>query len=325
MKTLLEKKDIQNPKSFEDIGYIYFGPLIFSFFEWLRDEVVDSDLILFNSREGYFLNQIYKIFQKKYKLPKSIYFKTSRKLSAISSFKTEDDIYNSFNLHRYSGTISSLLKDRFGLDVEVYSDYNVDTLIETPDLKTYIPTILKKSEYVRIEYGKYIENCIKNSKNLAMIDSGFQGTTQYYLEKTFGLNFNGRYITYKGNIANLNGKGYLDFETTQFKNNIIFFESVFIDKVGSFVDIKNGNFINEDFNKNGNFFNKKCEIIKGIKSFIKDANKLQYRLNLEDTIFVDQNFNLMCKKNYIKNEKLFDIFMHDNYYVRDCVKKINRI
>ena len=32
----------------------------------------------------------------------------------------------------------------------------------------------------------------------------------------------------------------------------------------------------------------------------------------------------MCKENYIKNEKLFDIFFHDNYYVRDNIKKIER-
>jgi hypothetical protein len=322
MKTLLEKKDIQSITSFEDIGYVYFGPLVFSFFEWLKDELIDCELVLFNSREGYFLNKIYKIFQKKYNLPKSLYFKTSRKLSAISSFKTEKDIYNTFSLHRYSGTLSSLLKDRFELDIKIHSDYEIDTVIQIPDLTPYISTILKKSEYVRLEYEKYIKNCIKNSKNIAMVDSGFQGTTQYYLEKAFGLNFNGKYITYKGNIPHLNGRGFLNFETTNFKNNIIFFESVFIDKVGSFVDIQNGNFINEDFNEHTNYFNKKSKIINGIKLFIKDANKIKYKL--ENSIFVDNNFNLMCKKGFIKNEKLFDIFLHDNYYVRNCVKKINR-
>ena len=117
-------------------------------------------------------------------------------------------------------------------------------------------------------------------------------------------------------------KLWFNFETTNFKNNIIFFESVFIDKVGSFVDIQNGNFINEDFNEHTNYFNKKSKIINGIKLFIKDANKIKYKL--ENSIFVDNNFNLMCKKGFIKNEKLFDIFLHDNYYVRNCVKKINR-
>jgi hypothetical protein len=51
---------------------------------------------------------------------------------------------------------------------------------------------------------------------------------------------------------------------------------------------------------------------------------MELKYKLENSIFVDNNFNLMCKKGFIKNEKLFDIFLHDNYYVRNCVKKINR-
>ena len=35
--------------------------------------------------------------------------------------------------------------------------------------------------------------------------------------------------------------------------------------------------------------------------------------------------NLMCKKDYIKNDSLFDIFFHDNYYSRDSIKKLDRL
>jgi hypothetical protein len=51
-----------------------------------------------------------------------------------------------------------------------------------------------------------------------------------------------------------------------------------------------------------------------------------FNIDLEDISyeFADTIFDLMCTKNYIKNEKLFDIFFHDNYYVRDNIKKINR-
>ena len=322
MKELLSKKDIQNPTSFEDLGYIYFGPLVFSFFEWLKTEVDGYDLLLFNSREGYFLNQIYEIFQKKYKLPKSLYFKTSRKLSAISSFKNEKDIYETFNLHRYCGTISSLLKDRFGLDYFVENDELVDTTKKIPDLSLFIPNIIKKSNYVKEQYGKYIADSIEDSKKIIMVDSGFQATTQYYLQKTFGLNFSGRYITYKGNIPLENTKGFLDFEKTNFKNNIIFFESVFTDSVGSFVDIKDGNFICEDLDKSTNFFIEKTKIVSGIKMFINDMQTIEYNCSNSYEFFVDKNFDLMCREGFIKNETLFDIFFHDNYYTRNISKKI---
>jgi len=63
----------------------------------------------------------------------------------------------------------------------------------------------------------------------------------------------------------------------------------------------------------------------GIKNFVNDM--LQFNLEIKelDWKFADSIFDLMCKKNYIKNEKLFDIFLHDNYYVRDNIKKINRL
>ena len=96
-KLLLKDKDLQNPNSFEELGYIFFGPLLFNFFIWLKFEVKGSDLILFNSREGYFLKDIYELFKIKYNLPMGVYFKTSRKISSIASLFTKEDIYKTFN------------------------------------------------------------------------------------------------------------------------------------------------------------------------------------------------------------------------------------
>ena len=76
------------------------------------------------------------------------------------------------------------------------------------------------------EYKKYISEIIGNSKNILMVDTGYQGTTQYNIEKTYGLKFKGRYITYKGNPLLDDVKGFYDFETHKLKDNIIFLESV---------------------------------------------------------------------------------------------------
>ena len=315
---------IKNPKSLEELGYIFFGPLVFNYFNWLKDEVKDGDLILFNSREGYFLNELYQEFKIKYNLPKSVYFKTSRKLASLSSFVSDNDIYQSFNLHRYNGTLSDLLKYRFGLDYINVSDIKINTLDNVPDLSLYISDILEKSKVLRTQYKKYIEITIGKSKNVYMVDSGYQGTTQYYLQKTFDLDLKGRYMTYKGNIDLKNTKGFYDFEKCNFKNNIIFFESVFTDKVGTYIDIVDGEFINEDDTQNQKYFSDKIKIVEGIKNFVKDilsTNLSEYDISQEtpDTIF-----NLMCTKDYIKNELLFESFFHDNNYVRNNVKKIER-
>lgn len=313
-----------NPKSLEELGYVFFGPLVFNYFNWLKDEIKDGDLILFNSREGYFLNEVYQDFKLKYNLPNSVYFKTSRKLASVSSFVSEKDIYQSFGLHRYDGTLSDLLKHRFGLDYVNVDDIKIDTVNSVPDLGLYISDILQKSKELRTQYKKYIDITLGKSKNVYMVDSGYQGTTQYYLQKTFDLELKGRYMTYKGNIDLKNTKGFYDFEKCNFKDNIIFFESVFTDKVGTYIDIVNGDFLNEDNSENQKYFNDKIKIVDGIKSFVRDVlsnNINDYNISQEIS---DNIFNLMCTKGYIKNEILFESFFHDNTYVRNNVKKILR-
>jgi hypothetical protein len=321
IKILLDKKDLENPSSFEEMGYLFLGPLVFNFFIWLKEEMDETDLILFNSREGYFLEKIYKIFQRKYNLPKSVYFKTSRKISSISSFFTKDDVYNTFKLHRYSGSISNLLNDRFGI-TGIVNNTIVDTNNNIPDLEKYIDRILESANKTRLEYAVYVKNIIGDSKNVMMVDSGFQGMTQYNIQKTFDINLKGRYITYKGNIPLKNTKGFCDFYKANFKDNIIFFESIFTDKIGTYINIIDNKFVNEDIEIL--FFDEKQKIIEGIKNFINDMFEFNISSNKTEYEYSDSIFNLMCKKDYIKNESLFDIFFHDNYYVRDSIKKIIR-
>jgi hypothetical protein len=184
--------------------------------------------------------------------------------------------------------------------------------------------ILLEAEHTRNEYLKYIESVIGNSTDVLMVDSGFQGMTQHNIQKAYGLKFKGRYFIYKGNPFLDDVKGLYHFEESNLRKNLIFFESIFIDKIGSYINIKNGEFINEEYDKSLQYFDEKTQIIEGVKEFINDM--LNFNINTNDVLYVysDMIFHLMCKENYIKNEKLFDIFFHDNYYVRDNIKKIVR-
>jgi hypothetical protein len=131
-------------------------------------------------------------------------------------------------------------------------------------------------------------------------------------------------MNYKGNKNLLDVAGLYDFNKTNFQKNIIFFESIFTDRVGSYIDIVDGNFINEKIDKFNNHFEEKIKIINGIKLFINDMFNVSFDETSVSYEYSDYLFNLMCTKDYIKNDKLFDIFFHDNYYVRDNVKKIVR-
>lgn len=325
IKILLDKKDLRNPTSFEELGYVYLGPLIFNFFIWMIGEIDECDLILFNSREGHFLKQIYEIFQNKYNLPKSVYFKTSRKLSSIVSFFNKEDIYKTFQLHRFEGNLSSLLKNRFGVEPQNLQDKFINTNDGIPNIDEFVYDILENSESIRKEYGDYIKSVITTSKNIVMIDSGYQGMTQENIEKVYGLKFKGRYFLYKGN-ANLDDvKGFCDFKKSNLQKNLIFFESIFIDNIGTYIGIKNNKFVNEKFDKSLQYFEKKEKIIQGIKHFLNDMFNFNIEYKNASYEYSDYIFNLMCQKNYVKNESFFHIFFHDNYYVRDVIKQLQRI
>jgi hypothetical protein len=320
---LLKDKDWQNPNSLEELGYIYFGPLLFNYFAWLKSELNGCDKVLFNSREGLFLLNIYDIFKKRFELPDGVYFKTSRKLSLVASLFNRNDVYDSFKLHRYKGNLSNLLKNRFNI-IASESDVEVDTDIEIPNLDFCIENILKKAEDTRKEYGKYINDIIGDSKNIGMIDSGYQGTTQYNIEKTYNLEFKGRYIIYKGNLLLKDVKGLYDFEKSKLKENLIFLESVFIDNIGSYNDIVNSEFKNEELSENQNYLEDKIKIVNGIKRFVLDM--LKFDIDIDNVSYQKPAyiFDLMCKKDFIQNDLLFKSFYHDNLYVREGVKQIQR-
>jgi hypothetical protein len=131
-------------------------------------------------------------------------------------------------------------------------------------------------------------------------------------------------MTYKGNIDLKNTKGFYDFEKCHFKNNIIFFESVFTDKVGTYIDIINGQFINEANSENQEHFNDKIKIVNGIKDFVTDMLSFEIEEYQISEQMPDNLFNLMCIRDYVKNQSLFDTFFHDNLYVKNNIKKIER-
>ncbi len=312
----------RNPQTLEELGSTYIGPLVFNYFKWLIDNLNGADLVLFNSREGYFLKEIWEIYKDEYDLPKSVYFKTSRKLASMVSFTNETDIYDSFKLHRYDGDINDLLFDRFGIKTNIERQW-IDTTKELPDLSEWIDYIIAKSNELRIEYKKYIDSVIGSAKNIIMVDSGYQGTTQYYLEKVYDYKFKGKYFTYKGNLPIKEADGLYPFYESKFKDNIIFFESVFVDKVGTYIDLVNGEFVNTDWEITESDFEDKKKIIDGIKQYIKSNISLPH-LYSPQIEFGDFIFDKMCQRGYVENESLFDSFKHENKFVRNSTKRIIR-
>jgi predicted amino acid-binding ACT domain protein len=99
---------------------------------------------------------------------------------------------------------------------------------------------------------------------------------------------------------------------------------VFTDKVGTYIDIIGGQFINEDVSENQQYFNDKIKIVNGIKEFVTDILSFEIEETEISQQMPDNLFNLMCTSDYVKNQSLFNTFFHDNRYVKNSIKKIER-
>ncbi|MDA0081932.1 HAD-IA family hydrolase [Brachyspira hyodysenteriae] len=182
-----------------DIGYVFFGPIIFNFLKWMINECSYFNItkILFISRDGYILEKLYNKYYKDNKI-KGLYFYTSRQsLSVISIFNENDIIDNidinyktSINMKAY---FNDFLKNRFGVNVKINDKYKDKRLLDIDKdlliehiISNYKEEILENSLKERNEYFEYINSLsITNSDKLAFINFIGSGATQYYLEKLY--------------------------------------------------------------------------------------------------------------------------------------------
>lgn len=93
-------------------GYVFIAPLIVSFVIWMIEKVrkEKNAVVLFSSRDGWLIQKIYNLLQKKFSLsylPKDYYLLISRKaMLNLSKGKYEKDVYlkylEDFGLEKYS-------------------------------------------------------------------------------------------------------------------------------------------------------------------------------------------------------------------------------
>lgn len=190
-----ESNSFLTVKSIKDIGYLFFGPLIYNYMVWLHKSVKDMklDKILFISRDGYILNKLYQ------KLPEpkfdACYFLTSRRAAGVCAIEAEEDISSVFDAYYLEKKIlvSQFVNSAFGIEL-----VSTDTLtqkfltdLKKEELKSYIiknygKIILNNAKHERDEYNKYIENSgIKPKEKIAVINLVGTGVTQIFLEKIF--------------------------------------------------------------------------------------------------------------------------------------------
>ncbi len=196
-----------------DFGYTIYGPAFLYFFIWLNEQLKNNniDILLFSSREGYFLKKMYEQFNEltdnsSFKRMDTHYFYISRRATSVANIQNLRDIKEILEAN-FKGQFSLLLESRFGIKISSNSN---DPHIKLPKdidfvnslLEPYIETILTKAKQEKVSYLKYIESIDEKyqQKNIAVIDLGYSGTAQYYLSKLINKKVDGYYFILSNNI-----------------------------------------------------------------------------------------------------------------------------
>ncbi|WP_054023367.1 HAD-IA family hydrolase [Bacillus sp. FJAT-28004] len=324
--------------SLNKLGYIIFGPILLHFVIWLIKKTKEDEIdnVLFLAREGFLLK---KLFDKSYSNLKtsaklndisSIYFLTSRRAASVASLKNIEDIYYLLQTP-FEGTISDLLKVRFGL---ILNNADLDKKINMPDdienvknlIEKYTEQILAIAEEERAVYLEYCKSYELDGKKNAIVDVGYSGSIQLYLSKLLNQSTSGYYFVtsnnskgtaFSGNIMNGyfgENENYLTSKSAVYKYQLIL-ESILTSDQGQFI-----NFIKDmdgklipNFGVKGfaqqNFENLK-EIMDGIEQYFEDVLKIQGDLILE----------MPTSKSVV--EKLLDSIMIFDNLVSEEIKQL---
>jgi predicted HAD superfamily hydrolase len=306
----------------QDMGYLVFGPVVLTFLLWLKQESAKSHVpyLIFMSRDGYFLKEDYDFLcSMTGENQNSRYIGISRQLAMSASITNEKDLLEYLSMP-YSGTIRELFEDRLGIT-------GVAEIPEgTPEqyIEKYHTEIWKKLSKIRKNYLRYLKS-MKLDENAAVVDLGFYGNNQRYLNKLLDTAFTGYYFNANLSEQNINThsqKMSACFQKgsdptgaqSQVLKKMIFVESVLTAPYGMVKEIdEDGTFICAEKKQNQLHFRDKEEINQGLKKFIQDYITNFGRCSLDiDRDFVDWYYGYCLDGAFSFADKVKQSFYNDN-------------
>lgn len=178
--------------SVEQVAKLFVAPVIYKYSIWLVQQLKknENDFVLFPSRDGYILQNIYEMISKMFsslKLPKSRYFYTSRRAALAASVKNPEDILHILEISD-SRSLAEIIKQRFEIDVD--GDISKSDISEE-----LLKEILDRASVENENYMNYIKNTgFYNYNKVAFVDFVAMGTIQKALQKITETEIQGYYF-----------------------------------------------------------------------------------------------------------------------------------
>jgi predicted HAD superfamily hydrolase len=196
-------------------GYSLVGPLLVSFSQWLLQRTRQDNIkrLYFLSREGKIIKEVYDYWSAgESNAPWADYLVLSRRAAGLAAINTFDDILNIAKITYFSNTIENFIQTRYGLHLgdkrweELNRSLSIkrNSLISVQNKQiTHLIPLLKAIEkeiYARVQYERpplmqYLtEKGLNSHINQAVVDIGFGGSIQGYLNSLLSRKIHGYYL-----------------------------------------------------------------------------------------------------------------------------------
>lgn len=321
----LEKGKIYFPDIKKMVKCCFF-PITIAFMAWLCRTVNNKEaIILFTSRDGYYLHKIYQKIKKYNKnLPNGIYFYSSRQIAKTASIIDENDIK----------TICATIKDKKNEDMNSYlnlnlgiivNDFNAMKIEEVLDkygyenievkILLYQKEILNKSKRLRENYLGYINNLnVENYKEVYLVDLVTQGSILKGLRKICSNN-NIKLLCFGTNNLEEDYKKQLCYSMFGERNGMAIFELyailelVYASIEGQFagIDIKGRKILKDGTEYNENLLS---EINLAMDACIEEYTEIDFKWYEKEysLCLVDAFLEIIAEKNSIVEEDIENLF-----------------
>ncbi len=198
---LTESKGKVSIRSLESLGACFVAPMMLEFVQWLiHSDITDYDMLIFPSRDGYFMKKLYDRISKYQSIPPSCYIKCSRRAVMVPAIESESDILQILS-RSFQGTIGELLEKRFGLSLEIVDEemekdvHDVNEQQLKHAVLTHKNRIFHEAQIEKNNYLAYLDSRnISDGHKYVLFDFVAGGTVQYYLQKLLDSQFQGRYF-----------------------------------------------------------------------------------------------------------------------------------
>lgn len=328
-------------KSFRELGYWFYGTPILTFMLWLIQKTRADGVkkILFLARDGYFLQPLYEFVTQRLKIETlpSEYFYSSRRAVTVASIHDISDAKALMKL-RFRGTTTKFFIERFGLALgdeteiflpddsvlfENHSEELVEKIIDENSDK-----ILAHAAAERENFKRYIEK-FGNLDNVGVVDMGYSGTIQFYLQKLAEKDFTGYYFATSaanrfGNDAEKYLRGcFTENDDYQYTKSAVYQYQLLFESILTAPDAQLLNFDDEGKPIFGipepgqTYFDEISEVHAGIKDFCRDVTEIFGDILMRvpiDEKFVDSWVRAFVSDRKIISPELRKIYTLDDEY-----------